>query len=170
MVATLKDHLVINLELSHFIAKFYLVALSICFVFSFININKNKSNFIVVTFAFLHCFIDQFIIINLGFYTFYLWAAFECLVFILLSAAAHLYFKIIHVKTSVIIYVIYLLIALSYLILHRVRVVIYSTDDPILWFINSQSVFVLILYFFSNCIVVYGSRIKWNSVFGRYFL
>lgn len=168
MVAAIqKDHRVINLELAYLITKFYLVALSICFVFNFININKNKSNFIVVTFALLHCFINQYVKTSYDFYTFYLGFAFECLVFILLSVAAHLYFKIRHVKTSVIIYVIYLLIALSYLILHRVRVVIYSTDDPILWFINSQSVFVLILYFFSNCIVVYGSRIKWNSVFGR---
>ena len=157
----------INLELAYFIAKFYLVGLCICFVLSLLNLHNNKSNFIVVTFALLHCFIDQFIKTSLDFYTFYLGAAFECLVFILLSVAAHLYLKIKHAKSSVIVYIIYLLIALSYLILHRVRVVIYSTDEPILWLINMQSVFVLTLYFFSNCFVVYGSKIKWNSGFGR---
>lgn len=161
--------MMIDLELAHFVAKFYLIGLSLCFICSYINRRKNKSNLIAVTFSLFHCIIDQFSKVKFDFYTFYLGAAFGCLVFILITVLVHVHLCIKHVKTTVIIYVIYFLIAISFLILHRIRVVIYSSDEPIMWLINLQSVFILTLYFLSVCIFVYGCKIPWNTQFGRFF-
>ena len=160
----------INLELAHFFTKFYLVGLFICFLLSYINRHKNKSNLIAVTYALLHCVIDQFTKSLFDFYTFYLAIAFGCIMFVLCTALTHLYFRLRHMKTTVFVYAIYFSIAISCLILHRVLVVIYTSDESILWLINLQSGFALTLYFLSICTFAYGCKISWNTLFGRFSL
>lgn len=157
----------IDLELSHFIAKFYLLAYFVVFIFSFVNRDNNKSNLIIVGLALCRCIFGQSSKMLFDFYTYYLGAAFGCLLCIVLSLLAHLFFKIKHEKSTLFIYGLYFLIAISFLVIHRVRVVIYDTDEPIMWLINIQSVFTLTLYFLSICVFAYGTRIRWNLYFGR---
>jgi hypothetical protein len=157
----------INLELAHFIAKFFMIFYFVCFLLSLANKHNNKSNFIAITFALIFSVLNQYIKQTQGFYTFYLVSAVSCLFYVLLSLITHLLIKIKHVKTTVYIYFFYILIALSYLGLHRVRVIIFDSDEHILWVINTQSVFTLILYFLCICVFVYGSKILWKSQFGR---
>lgn len=157
----------INLELAHFIAKFYMCAYFICFLLSFINKDNNKSNLILASIALFFCVIDQYLKMSLDFYYFYLGEAAGSLFCILLSLTIHLLLKVNHERTTLIVYSFYFLISIGYLVLHRVRVVIYDTDEPIMWLINSQSVFNLSLYFLSICVFAYGTKIKWNLYFGR---
>jgi hypothetical protein len=157
----------ISLDLGHFIAKFYLVGYFICFLISYSNKDNNKSNLIIVTYALVFCLFNQYIKSVLDFYTYYLGCAFSCLVCLVFSLITHLIMKIKHAKTTIYVYVIHLLIALSYLVIHRVRVVLFDSDEHILWLINSQSGFTLSLYFFSICVLFYGSKILWKSQFGR---
>lgn len=154
-------------ELGHLIAKFYLVGYLICFIFSYLNKNNNKSNLIIITFAFVFCIFNQFIKTEFGFYTFYLGAAFGLLACISSSLVFHFLTGVRHRKPTLIVYFIYISMAVSYLLLHRIRVVIYDTDEPILWLINAQSVFTLTLYFFTICIFFYGCRVKWKLQSGR---
>ena len=157
----------INHELGHFIATFYLFGYFFIFILSFINRNNNKSNLIVVALALSFCIFNQYLKISLGFYSYYLGAA-ACSIFaIFFSLAIHLFLQVKHEKSTVVIYGLYFLIAISYLVIHRVRVVIFDTDEPIMWFINSQSAFTLTLYFLSICVFAYGTKIRWNSYFGR---
>jgi hypothetical protein len=158
---------VISLELGYFIAKFYVVAYFLCFLFSYQNKLNNQSNLIITTTALISCVFNQYLRETLGFYMFYLGAAFQVLFSLLISLIIHLYFKIKHEKTTVFVYWIYVLIAMSFMILHRVRVVIYDNDEPILWLINLQSAFTLSLYFLSICLFLLGCNIKWKSQFGR---
>jgi len=157
----------INLELAHFIAKFYLFSYFICFLISFSNKHNNKSNFIAITFALVFSLLNQYIKQTLDFYTFYLGSAAGCLIYVLFSLITHLVMKIKHVRTTVIIYVLYILISLSYLIIHKVRVVIFDSDEHILWVINAQSIFTLAVYLINICLFAYGSKILWKSQFGR---
>jgi hypothetical protein len=159
----------IDLELSHFIAKFYLFAYFLVFTVSFFNTDNNKSNLIIVGFALCRCIFGQSSKMLFDFYTFYLGAAFECLLCIGLSLVVHLFFKVKHEKSTLFIYGCYFLIAISYLVIHRVRVVIYDIDEPIMWLINLQSIFTLTLYFLSICVFAYGTKIRWNSYFGRLY-
>jgi len=158
---------VINLELAHFIAKFYLLAYFICFAVSFSNKYNNKSNLIIITYALVFSVLNQYIKSSLDFYTFYLGSAASCLNCIFLSLITHLSMKVKHSKTTIYIYIFYILIALSYMLVHRIRVVIFDSDEHILWLINTQSVFTLTLYFLSICVFIYGSNILWKSQFGR---
>jgi len=157
----------ISLELSYFIAKFYLLAYFVFFIISFLNKENNKSNFIIVSLVLINCIIGQYVKELLGFYTFYLGATLQCLVVIALSLFLHLFFKVKHEKTTYIIYLFYFFIALSFLILHRVRVVIYDSDESILWLINTQSVFTLLLYFLSIIVLAFGCKNKWKYFSGR---
>jgi len=157
----------IDLELAHFISKFYLFLFFICFVLSFINKSRNKSNLIIISFFLIHCLIGQTSKMSFGFYTYYLASAFLCLTVIILSLFLHLYLRIKHEFVTVLNYILLILISMSYLIIHRVRVVIFETDEPILWLINAHSAFTLLLYFLSICFFLYGSNIKWKSQFGR---
>jgi hypothetical protein len=159
----------ISLELGHHIAKLYLIGYSIVFVLSFLNKESNKSNLIIVSLALIGCIFSQYIKESLSFYVFYLGAALQFLVLILVSVFTHLFFKIKHEQTSIVVYFLYVLMALSYMVLHHVRVVIYDTDEPILWLINSQSIFTLTLYFLSICVFAYGCKIRWKWQFGRLF-
>ncbi|NQZ24512.1 MAG: hypothetical protein HRT53_21005 [Colwellia sp.] len=157
----------ISHELGHFIAKFYLVGYLVCFIFSFLNKFNNKSNLIIITLAFVFCVFNQFLKVKLGFYTFYLGAALGLSVCVFLSVTFHFFTKVLHKKTTLVVYSFYISMAISYLILHRVRVVIYDSDEPISWLINAQSVFTLTLYFFSIVIFLYGCKVKWKLQFGR---
>lgn len=157
----------ISLELGHFIAKFYLLSYFLIFIFSFVNRDNNKSNLIIVGFALCRCIFGQSSKMMFDFYTYYLGAAFGCLLCIVLSLLTHLFFKVKHAKSTLVIYGLYFLISISFLVIHRVRVVIFDTDESIIWLINSQSVFTLTLYFLSICVFAYGTRIKWNLYFGR---
>lgn len=158
----------ISLDLGHYIAKFYLVGYFIVFALSFLNKDNNKSNLIIVSLALVGCIFSQYIKESLSFYLFYLGAALQFLVLILISVFTHLFFKIKHEKTTITVYVLYILMVISYMVLHRVRVVMYSTDEPIMWLINSQSVFTLTLYFLSICVFAYGCKIKWKLRFVRF--
>ncbi|KGJ86854.1 hypothetical protein [Colwellia psychrerythraea] len=157
----------INHELGHFIATFYLFAYFLVFILSFMNRNNNKSNLIVVALALSLCIFNQYLKISLGFYFYYLGAAACTLFCILFSLAAHLFLKVKHEISTLFIYGFYFLISISYLVIHRVRVVIFDTDEPIMWLINSQSAFSLTLYLLSICVFVYGTKIKWKWHFGR---
>jgi len=157
----------IDLELGHFFAKFYMFAYFLVFIVSFFNKDNNKSNLIIVGFALCRCIFGQSSKMLFDFYTYYLGAAFGCLACIVLSLIAHLFFKVRHAKTTLYVYGLYFLIAISFLVIHRVRVVMYDTDEPIILFINLQSVFTLTLYFLSICVFAYGTRIKWNWHSGR---
>ena len=157
----------ITLELAHFIAKFYLVAYILCFVLSYKNVKENKSNFIIIMLAIATCIFNQYINTDADFYTFYLVMAITCTNVILASVGFHIYFSIKHSRSTLWTYSIYFLIAISYMIIHRVRVEIFDSDEPILWFINAQSAFTLSLYFLSICIFIYGCNIKWKLQFGR---
>ncbi len=157
----------ITLELAHTIAKFYLVAYVFCFLFSYRNRRNNKSNFIVILVAIASFLFNQYLKEEGDFYTFYLLAAAAAMNVILTSVGLHLFFTIKHSRSTLWIYLIYFLIAISYMIIHRVRVVVYESDEPILWFINAHSAFTLSLYILSICIFIYGCNIKWKVQFGR---
>lgn len=157
----------IDLELAHFIAKFYVALCFFCFVVSFSNRGCNKSNLIVVSFALIHCVVGQSSKMAFDFYTYYLASACFCILVIACSLLTHVYLRVKHEVITVVIYSLFILISISYLIIHRVRVVIYDTDEPILWLINSQSVFTLTLYFISISLFLYGCNIQWKSQFGR---
>ena len=157
----------INLDLAYFIAKFYMCAYLVCFILSFLNKDNNKSNLIIVALALVFCIFNQYLKSSLGFYFFYLGGAAGSLFCILLSLITHLALKVKHEKSTLFIYGFYFLIAISYLVIHRVRVVIYDTDEPIMLLINLQSVFTLTLYFLSICVFAYGTRIRWNLYYGR---
>ncbi|PKH86232.1 hypothetical protein [Colwellia sp. Bg11-28] len=157
----------IPLEFAHFIAKFYICAYLVCFILSFLNKENNKSNLIVVALALVFCIFNQYLKSSLGFYFFYLAGAAGCILCVFLSLIIHLALKIKHEKSTLFVYGFYFLIAISYLVIHRVRVVIYDTDESIMWLINLQSVFTLTLYFLSICVFAYGTKITWNSYFGR---
>jgi len=158
---------VISLELGYFIAKFYLAGYFLCFILSYKNKNRNLSNLIITTIALVNCIFNQYLKEALDFYTFYLGAAFQVLVLLLISLILHLYFRIKHEKSTILVYGLYILIAISFMVIHRVRVVVFDSDEHILWLINAQSAFTLILYFLSICALVYGSKILWKSQFGR---
>jgi len=145
------------------------MAYCIIFILSFLNKDNNKSNLIIASLALLGCIFSQYLKESLSFYIFYLGAALQFLVLVLISVFTHLFFKIKHEQTSVIVYILYILMAISYMVLHRIRVVMYDTDEPILWLINSQSVLTLTLYFLSICVFAYGCKIKWKLQFGRLF-
>jgi hypothetical protein len=159
----------ISLELGHHIAKVYLIGYCIVFVLSYLNKDNNKSNLIITSLALFGCIFNQYLKENLSFYIFYLGAALQLLALIFISVFTHLFFKIKHEQTSIFIYFLYVLMAISYMVLHRVRVVMYDTDEPILWLINSQSIFTLTLYFLSICVFAYGCKIRWKWQFGRLF-
>lgn len=157
----------ISLELAHFIAKFYVLLFFICFLVSFSNKGFNKSNLIIVSFALIHSILGQSGKVAFDFYTYYLACACFCIFVIASSMLTHIYLRIKHEAVTVIIYSLYIFICISYLIIHRVRVIVYDTDEPILWLINSQSVFTLGLYFISISLLLYGCNIQWKSQFGR---
>lgn len=157
----------ITLELAHTIAKFYLVAYVICFVLSYTNVKENKSNLIIISVALASFIFNQYLKEEGDFYTFYLLAATAAMNVILTTIALHTFFTVKHSRSTLWIYLIYFLIAISYMIIHRVRVVIYESDEPILWFINAHSAFTLSLYILSICIFIYGCNIKWKVRFGR---
>jgi hypothetical protein len=157
----------INLELGYFIAKFYLAGYFVCFLFSYRNKHINQSNLIIATIALVNCLFNQYLKEALDFYTFYLGAAFQVLILLLISLIIHRYFRIRHEKTTLLIYGLYILIAISFMIIHRVRVVIFDSDENIMWLINTHSVFTLTLYFLSICVLAYGGIIKWKLPFGR---
>jgi len=158
---------VINLELGYFIAKFYLAGYFLCFFLSFNNKYDNKSNLIITTVALINCIFNQYLKEILDFYTFYLGAAFQLLTLLLISIIIHLFFKVKHEKSTVFVYGLYIFIVISYLIIHRVRVVMFDSDEHIMWLINGQSIFTLTLYFLSICVFIYGSKTLWKSQFGR---
>jgi hypothetical protein len=158
---------VITLELSHFIAKFYLVADILCLLLSYKNLRENRSNFIVIALVIATCIFNQYIKTEADFYTFYLVAAITCTNVILTSIGFHINFSIKHSRSTLWAYSICFLIAISYMIIHSVRVEIFKSDEPILWFINAQLAFTLSLYFLSICIFIYGCNIKWKLQFGR---
>jgi len=158
---------VINLELGYFIAKFYLAGYFFCFLLSYKNKQKNLSNLIITSIALVNCIFNQYLKEALDFYTFYLGAAFQILILLLISLIIHLYFRIKHKKSTLVVYGLYLLIAISLMVIHRVRVVIFDSDEHILWLINAHSVLTLTLYFLSICVLAYGSKILWKSQFGR---
>lgn len=159
----------IDFELAHFIAKFYLFAYFLAFVLSFFNVTNNKSNLIIITLALVFCVFNQYLKSAVDFYNYYLTSTFFALLFILLSLASHFYLKIRHSKTTLFVYVSYLFLAVSYLIMHRIRVVIFDKDDSIIWLINSHSALVNILYFINILLFFYGTKIKWKSYSGRLF-
>jgi hypothetical protein len=159
----------IRLDLGHQIAKLYLIGYCIVFVLSYLNKDNNKSNLIIASLALFGCIFNQYLKETLSFYIFYLGSALQLLVLILISVSTHLFFKIKHKKTTITVYILYILMVISYMVLHRVRVVMYDTDEPILWLINSQSGFTLSLYFLSICVFAYGCKIKWKLQFGRLF-
>lgn len=158
----------ISLESAHFITKFYLIGYFICFVLSFVKEN-NKSNLIIVSLVFFYSVLDQYLKMELGFYTFYYGAALGCATVVLVSVLSHLYLKVRHQKVTALMYICFLLMAASYMIVYRVRVVIYETDEPISWLINGQSWFTLIIYFLILLLCFYGCNVKWKLQFGRLF-
>jgi len=160
---------VITFELGFFIDKFYLVGYSLVFIVSYLNQKNNQSNLIIISLTLIHCLFTMFLRGETSFYTFYLWAAFTLSSVILLSIIIHLFFQIKHQKTTVKVYYLYILSSIGYLIIHRVRVVIYDTDDPIFWLMNLQSGYNITLSFLAICLFVYGCNIKWKSQYGRLF-
>ena len=141
----------------------------IVFILSFLNKDNNKSNLIIASLALVGCIFSQYLKESLSFYVFYLGAALQFLVLVLISVFTHLFLKIKHERTTITVYILYILMVISYMVLHRVRVVMYEADEPIMWLINSQSIFTLTLYFLSICVFGYGCKIKWKLQFGRLF-
>lgn len=157
----------ISLELGYFIAKFYMMGYFLCFLLSYRNRRSNKSNLIITTVALVNCIFNQYLKEALDFYTYYLGAAFQVLILLFISLIIHLYFRIKHEKTTLFVYGFYILIAISLMIIHRVRVVVFDSDENILWLINTQSAFTLTLYLLSIFVLAYGGLIKWKLPFGR---
>ena len=61
----------------------------------------------------------------------------------------------------------HILIAISFMVIHRVRVVIYDSDESILWFINLQSAFTLSLYFLSIFIIFFLCSSSFKYLFAN---
>jgi hypothetical protein len=160
----------ISLESAHSIAKLYLIGYFIFFIASYLNQENNKSNLIIVSLALVNCLCSLYLTEHASFTTYYLWSSLQQLVVILFCVFIHLYFTIKHEKTTLTVYFFYIVISISFLLIHRIRVVIYDSDEPILWLINAHSVFTLSLYFMSICVFSYGCKIEWKLQFRRLFL
>lgn len=162
--------MMIDLEYSYLITKFNIVAYFVCLIFLIRPPNVSYSLSIICVFSIIHLFTGQYVKEYFGFSEFYLAAALEPLALILTCVITHLFLKVLHTKVSFYIYILYLLMSVSYLIIHRVRVVIYDSDEPIMWFITSHSILINSIYFVVFCLFIYGSKVKWKLLFGYLYL
>lgn len=159
----------IDLAFSFFIAKFYMFGYLLCVFLSWHARESNKSNVVVSSLALVNYFVGQNIKENSTFETFYLAAALQMLMLVMCNIVVHIALRIQHAKTTLIVYCLYTLLAMSYLGMYRIRVKMFDSDERIMWIINSQSAFVLTLYFCTICLFIYGSNIRWKLLFGCWF-
>jgi len=133
---------VITLELGFIIDHYYFVGYLLVFILSYSNKNNNKSNLIIISLVMIHCIFHMYLRDEPDFYTYYLWSAFKRCLMIFLSIIIHLHFHIKHQQTTVYAYYLYIMCSFGYMMIHRVRVVIYDTDEPILWLMNLNLVII----------------------------
>ncbi len=89
----------------------------------------------------------HYILQNSDFYGFYLYAAANNLVVVAVSAFVHAEKRVEHSRVALMIYGLLLFKFLLHMVLYRVRVITYDSDEPIMWLINGQSSLVLLCDF-----------------------
>ncbi len=91
----------------------------------------------------LGAFAGRFISENSDFYTFYLYLAANNLLIVTIALFLHVWFRRNHEKVVLFLYGLILTKFISHMVLYRVRTQIYTSDEPIMWLINLQSVLVI---------------------------
>ena len=86
---------------------------------------------------------SQVITQETDFYTYYLSFASNILVVITVSIFLHVLWQEIHSRLTYFIYGALFIEFISHMLLHRVRTQIYTSDEPIMWLINGQSVVII---------------------------
>ena len=109
----------------------------------------------------LGAFVGRFISENSGFYTFYLYFAANNLLIVTIALFLHVWFRRNHEKVVFLLYGLLLTKFISHMILYRVRTQIYTSDEPIMWLINFQSMLVVSFDLIVLLVLVFR-LFKWN--------
>jgi len=134
---------VISVEQAFLIAKFNIIILAVILIYIFKTDSLKTSEFKVVCSLIFGVFVGYYILQNASFYDFYLYAAASNLFIVGVSILAHNFMKAEKSKTVYLIYGLLFFKFLLHMLLYRVRVIIYDSDEPIMWLINGQSFAIL---------------------------
>jgi hypothetical protein len=102
-----------------------------------------------------------------SFYTFYLYFAACCIAVIASSLFFHVILRVDHSKSVYFVYGLLFFKFFMYMLLYRVRVIVYSSDESIMWLINTQSFLVLLSDFL--IVLILALRVsKWKLRFMQF--
>ena len=157
----------ISVELGYLITKVNLFFLAALFVFGYKKERLNTSEIIIFVCVAVNYNFSQLLLETTDFYTFYLYFAAKALLVIVISLIIHLAMRVEHSNYTQLAYALLLTKFVLYMIVYRVRVVIYDSDKHIMWLINSQSMLVLFCDFLI-IIVLFLKVSKWKLPYMRY--
>jgi hypothetical protein len=157
----------ITLENAYVINKINVMILSIILIYGVKFKSIKKTELIVLPCLILGMFSGYYILENSDFYSFYLNAALNSLLIVAVSVFIHNELRVEHSRAVYLIYGLLLFDVLLYMIVYRVRVIIYDSDEPIMWLINAQSFFILTCDFLIISILVIKVS-KWKLPFMRF--
>jgi len=138
----------ISVELGFLIIKINTIILMAIFIYGVKVKRLDKSEMIIMATMLVSIVTSQIIVQDSDFYTFYLSFASSCLAIVATSIFLHVVLQEVNSKYTYCVYGLFLVKFLSHMLLHRVRTQIYTSDEPIMWLIQSHSVLVLACDFF----------------------
>jgi hypothetical protein len=151
----------IGIETGYLMIKVYLIILAVLLLFGIKKNKVDKTEIIIYSCIAINCNFIQTLFESTDFYTYYLYFAANCMLVVVCSLLVHVLWRINHSKAAYSVYGLFMFKTLLYLILYRVRVVLYDTDEPIMWLINGQSFLILLCDFF--VLLILALRVsKWK--------
>jgi hypothetical protein len=151
----------ISVELGFLIIKINTVILMAIFIYGVKVKRLDKSEMIIMATMLVSIVTSQIIVQDSGFYTFYLSFASSCLAIVGTSIFLHVVLQEVNSKYTYFVYGLFLVKFLSHMLLHRVRTQIYTSDEPIMWLIQSHSALVFTCDFFI-VVVLFLKVSKWK--------
>jgi len=134
----------ITTEEAYLINKVYVLIYSVILIYGVKAKTIEKTEMILLPCLMVGTFSIYYILQHSSFQDFYLYDALNCLSIVVVSLFVHNERRVNHSKSVYFIYGLLLFKFLMYMVIYRVRVIIYDTDAPIMWLINTQSVLILL--------------------------
>jgi len=158
---------VITVELGYLIVKIILAVLAVLFIYGIKKNRLDKTEIIIYACVGISYHFAQALLEMTSFYTYYLYFAACCMAVVASSLFFHVILRVEHSKSVYFVYGLLFFKFFMYMLLYRVRVIVYSSDESIMWLINTQSFLVLLSDFL--IVLILALRVsKWKLRFMQF--
>ena len=159
----------VDFSIAYDLYKLLIASVACVVVFALKNSKVSKSTLIISVVILVNWLVSQFTKEKVVFDTQYTAFAMEALFTIVLSAFVHVSMRIFHDSYVYIIYMVFGVKFMSLMIVHIVRLKVFTSDEPIIWLLNLHSFVVIFSDVFIVLCLFFGGCLKWKlSSYSRY--